>query len=173
VRTRKASITTSADILFESRRNSLRQKNFGIEVRSDLSLAAGNASRPTLSETSGYPVVVTEGPRLDVPAIEVIGASIVIDRATFVRADSDRNGELELTDAVRTLGTLFLGTDPLPCEDAADANDDGILNIADPVFTLNFLFTGGTEPPTPFPEAGLDPTDDSLDCLGISPGGGA
>ena len=69
-----------------------------------------------------------------------------------------------LTDAVRVLGRLFLGDDPLPCEDAADGNDDGSLDITDAIYVLSHLFLGGPEPPPPFAEAGTDPTPDGLTC---------
>ena len=61
----------------------------------------------------------------------------------FKRADADTNGVVELTDAIATLGNLFLG-DPasLSCRDAADSNDDGLLDVSDPVATLTHLFLG-------------------------------
>ncbi|MEM7230963.1 MAG: hypothetical protein AAF517_02240 [Planctomycetota bacterium] len=86
------------------------------------------------------------------------------DSQLFVRADTDANGRIELTDAVVTLGYLFLGNSGPGCLDRADSNDDGSVDIADPILTLNFLFLGGASPSAPFPEAGIDPTDDTLAC---------
>lgn len=85
--------------------------------------------------------------------------------ANFVRADVDANGRIEITDPVRILGFLFLGSPTaLLCEDAADADDDGRLNISDAVYTLNYLFSTGTAPPPPA-ACGSDPTDsDPLGC---------
>ena len=74
-----------------------------------------------------------------------------------------------MADAVRIFGYLFLGdTDP-SCLDATDANDSGEVDISDGVYVLSFLFTGGREPPAPYPNPGLDPTQDSLDCRAPPP----
>ena len=82
----------------------------------------------------------------------------------FRRGDATADGDLNLTDAVRTLNHLFLGGPAPDCEDAADANDSGDLNLTDAVFTLNHLFGGGAPPPDPgFDNScGPDPTDDEL-----------
>ena len=47
---------------------------------------------------------------------------------------------------------------------AGDANDSGTINVADAAYSLNFLFRGGMIPPPPFPNPGLDPSDDQLGC---------
>jgi hypothetical protein len=83
---------------------------------------------------------------------------------SFIRGDSDRSGDLNIADAITTLNHLFLGAGDLKCRDAADADDDGRLEITDPVYLLGHLFLGLVEPPPPFPTAGEDPTDDTLDC---------
>jgi len=82
---------------------------------------------------------------------------------TFLRADSDLDGNLGITDPILTLHGLFLGGD-LPCLDASDADDSGELDLSDPVFTLLFLYQGGSPPPPPYPQAGNDPTLDDLGC---------
>src|SRR5262245_41690051 len=87
-----------------------------------------------------------------------------LEAASFIRGDVDRNGNLEITDAIKVLGHLFLGDMSVACLDAADANDNGGLDIADCVYILNFLFLGGTAPSAPFPTSGEDPTADALDC---------
>ncbi len=81
----------------------------------------------------------------------------------FVRGDVDESGRLEVTDAVRIFGYLFLG-DPrtLPCEDIADADDSGTVDLSDGVSLLEFLFNDG--PPPPLPGAICEP---ALDCAGI------
>ena len=92
------------------------------------------------------------------------------DDAVFIRGDSNRDGVVQISDALFTLGFLFLGeTDP-SCLDAADANDDGAVDIADAVVTLESLFLTGLPLPPPSGAAGADPTADALDCAG-SPGG--
>lgn len=45
-----------------------------------------------------------------------------------------------------------------------DANRDNDINIADPIYELDYQFAHKDAPPPPFPEAGLDPTEDELDC---------
>jgi|SoiMethySBSTD1v2_1073268.scaffolds.fasta_scaffold469430_2 hypothetical protein len=81
----------------------------------------------------------------------------------FLRGDTDSNGRLEITDAVVTLGSLFLGFPAPHCLDAADSDDNGDINITDAVYVLNYLFTGGSAPPPPGPGAcGADPTSDAL-----------
>lgn len=85
----------------------------------------------------------------------------------FHRGDSDDNGALQLTDAVRVLGFLFLGNAAPPCLDAADADDNGGLQLTDAVRILGFLFLGQTAPAPPGPPSepcGMDPTEDELDC---------
>ncbi|MCA8960608.1 MAG: VCBS repeat-containing protein [Planctomycetes bacterium] len=82
----------------------------------------------------------------------------------FVRGDANADQNLDIADAVRILGFLFLGLAPLDCLDAADVNDDGSLDISDPLFVVARLFTGGSAIPVPNPGCGVDPTPDGLDC---------
>ncbi|MBN1443404.1 MAG: dockerin type I repeat-containing protein [Planctomycetes bacterium] len=75
--------------------------------------------------------------------------------------DARQDGKLDLSDAVRLLGHLFLGSpgqETLPCEGRtasspgpgdlalADVNGDGRIDPSDAVRTLGFLFLG-PEPP--------------------------
>lgn len=83
---------------------------------------------------------------------------------TFIRGDGTSDGLLDVSDAIFTLNFLFLAGGLPECFDALDADDTGDLNVTDSIWTLNFLFLGGPPPPPPFPEAGVDPTQDSLDC---------
>ncbi len=88
----------------------------------------------------------------------------------FYRGDADGNGSTQLTDAVRILNNLFLGTGVINCSDAADSDDNGSIQLTDAVRVLNVLFlgTGQIPPPggaTPLDGVcGLDTTDDALDC---------
>ena len=83
----------------------------------------------------------------------------------FARGDFDRNGEVNLTDAVGITQYLFLQGVPPVCADSADSNDDGILDVSDPIQLLFYLFLSGDPPPAPFPAAGSDPTfRDNLGC---------
>jgi hypothetical protein len=88
----------------------------------------------------------------------------VLVQETFIRGDSTADGQVDITDAVSTLGFLFLGGSAGNCADALDANDDGALDIGDPIFTLTYLFLGGVDIPAPFPLRGADRSGDSLIC---------
>ena len=70
---------------------------------------------------------------------------------------------MDVSDPVRILNTLFLGGEPLGCEQAADANRDNRLDISDPVTILNYLFleTSGW---APTPDTVSDAAD-SLSCF--------
>lgn len=82
----------------------------------------------------------------------------------FKRGDSNRDGKLDIADAIHTLRGLFLGQGSLACADAVDANDDGRIDIADPVRVLIHLFQGGASLPDPLGDDGHDETPDGLIC---------
>lgn len=96
----------------------------------------------------------------------------VAEAGMFVRADSNSDGQIDISDPVLTLGWLFGPDGPGPvCVKPLDANDDGVIGLSDPVYTLMFLFQGGAAPGSPFPVCGEDPTDDVLpDCERSQPG---
>ena len=83
----------------------------------------------------------------------------------FHRGDADDNGQLQLTDAIRILGVLFLGQGEITCNDAADADDNGSLQLTDAIRVLGVLFLGQGEVPDPGPPftgtCGPDPTPDA------------
>ncbi len=83
--------------------------------------------------------------------------------AEFVRGDSNRDGRVDITDAVRTLRHLYAGV-AIACADAADSNDDETLNLADATYILAYLFQAGPTVPAPFPNSGRDPSGDALGC---------
>jgi YD repeat-containing protein len=85
---------------------------------------------------------------------------------SFLRADSNGDGGVDISDAIFTLGYLFLGSASPGCLDALDANDDGSIDISDVIFTLAYLFLGtGAPPPPPGPhQPGPDPTPDAIGC---------
>ena len=84
----------------------------------------------------------------------------------FVRGDANRDGRIDLTDAVVILDFLFLGnTSMLDCQKSADADDNAVVNVSDGIYLLGFQFLGGPPPPPPFPDCGLDTaTPDGLSC---------
>ena len=72
--------------------------------------------------------------------------------------DANLDGRVDLSDPVRVLGYLFLGTPTeLPCGESGgvepdpadlrllDVDDSGSLDLTDPVRLLNYLFLGGPE----------------------------
>ncbi len=93
------------------------------------------------------------------------GKPIVVDPPLhFIRGDVNSDAAVDISDAVGILHYLFEGDRSIACLDRADPNDDGGIDITDPILILNFLFLGGPQPADPFPGAGVDPTQDSLDC---------
>lgn len=93
-----------------------------------------------------------------------ITMEVVTALGPFIRGDVDGLQGVDITDPIFLRGFLFLGDSDVPCQDAADANDDGKLDISDVVYLLSSLFTGAKEPNEPYPQAGVDPTADSLGC---------
>jgi len=94
----------------------------------------------------------------------LVTAASVRANVAFLRGDTDEDGKLGLSDAVRTLTYLFVGEIELACFDSADTNDSGSLELTDGIATLNYLFLGGSSPLPPFEACGVDPTDDELTC---------
>ncbi len=88
--------------------------------------------------------------------------------STFVRGDSNADGNVDLADAISLLVGLF-ESGPIPCDDSSDVDDDGILGIADPIVLLSFLFQGDDQPVGPYPSCGNDPTADTLGCGSFPP----
>jgi hypothetical protein len=91
---------------------------------------------------------------------------------TFIRGDTNADGDLNITDGIFLLNYLYLGGTAPPCLDSADCNDDGEHNITDGIFILNYLYLGGTEPPPPFEACGVDPVAepaDAFDCAEFEP----
>lgn len=92
------------------------------------------------------------------------------DTKRLIRGDPNADGQVDISDAVATLGVLFLGQDGIYCEDAADSNDDGVVDISDAVTTLGILFLGQGEIPAPgMDTCGSDPTADALACDSFPP----
>ena len=74
---------------------------------------------------------------------------------------------MDLSDAVRILGYLFLGAGALPCLDAGDVDNDGKIDVTDAIRVLGYLFLGAAAPPNPGPApaaCGIDPGTEHLGC---------
>ncbi|MGQ9591633.1 MAG: PKD domain-containing protein, partial [Planctomycetota bacterium] len=143
-----------------------------VDVRPDA--PAGSKTRVELKNQLGRPPlnnIITVSGRSVLPVLRS-GGEIELARLRFppprffLRGDTNGDRAVNLTDAVTTLDYLFYGKKEPDCFDAADTTDDGQLDITDSIFTLNFLFLSGSCPPAPYPDPGLDPTDDGLPpCL--------
>ena len=83
---------------------------------------------------------------------------------TFVRADANSDGGINLSDSVFIFRYLFLGEDRPVCLDAADVDDSRNVTLTDGIYLLNHLFRAGPVPTEPFPMCGTDPTPDDLSC---------
>jgi hypothetical protein len=87
-----------------------------------------------------------------------------IGAPTFVRADCNSDGTLNIADAVAILDYLFGNASTPTCFVACDVNDDDQVNLADAVSILGYSFSDGAPPIVPFPHCGWDPTEGSGDC---------
>jgi hypothetical protein len=99
--------------------------------------------------------------------VRVLGVPPAPPPPRFRRGDSNGDRVMDLSDAITTLGFLFLGEPrSLECEKSADADDSGVLDLTDVLAFLNHLFLAGPAPPPPFDVCGADPTADALGCAG-------
>lgn len=109
------------------------------------------------------------GAGVDIGAYESGDCLTQLDHA-FLRGDSNGDGSVDISDAIKTLGVLFLGEGEIACQDAADSNDDGVLDISDAISLLVHLFLGTVSLPAPGPErCGMDPTEDGVYCVSTVP----
>lgn len=91
--------------------------------------------------------------------------SVEPSEGSFLRADANGDGAIDVSDAITILLHLFRRHTPTPCLDALDAQDNGTVNVSDAVFVLRFVLSGGPAPPPPYPVLGVDPTGgDDHDC---------
>ena len=82
----------------------------------------------------------------------------------FIRGECNGDDSITIADAIFLLGFLF-NSGPAPtCQDACDINDDSGIDIGDGVYLLAYLFSAGPNPQNPFPDCGIDPTADALEC---------
>jgi hypothetical protein len=92
-------------------------------------------------------------------------------RRGFIRGDANKDDRVDIADPIFTLDYQFRGGRIPPCLDSADANNDTDIDISDVIWTLNYLFQGGPQPSEPFPQAGVDPSDDGSGSLGCESDG--
>ncbi len=131
-------------------------------------IVAGGTSRevtvltPPGSGTVDLLYVNPDGSFVMLPNAFRYGADIPAD-PLFLRGDANRDGKLDVADAIKILSYLF-SSDTLKCLDAADVNDDGKIDIADAIRLLTTLFGGGAALPPPYASPGVDATADTLNC---------
>jgi hypothetical protein len=87
----------------------------------------------------------------------------------FIRGDGNGDLGLDIADPVWLVASIYHDGPPAPCPDAADSNDDGLVDASDVVYLIEYLFRAGDAPSSPFPECGLDVTEDDVDCQAGSP----
>ena len=87
----------------------------------------------------------------------------------FKRGGLDGSTEVDVSDSIRLLEHLFLGTFQPGCLDAADVDDSGRVDTTDAVTGLEFLFLGVSAPASPGAFAcGFDETSDGTVELGCN-----
>jgi hypothetical protein len=118
-----------------------------------------DVGRDDFSLAAGSPAIRTGKDATDMGAIPYSGALVF-----FVRGDRDANGQIQMADITGSLDYLFKSGAGPSCLDRLDANDDGAINISDPIYLLFYLYGSGSQPPQPFPGAGVDATGDALEC---------
>jgi len=111
----------------------------------------------------------SERPVYDLSVLRLF-AVFPVGEEPFMRGDPNADGDVNMADAIFTLGYLF-GAGPAPsCMDAADANDDGTIDIGDPIALLHHLFGSEATLAGPVEKCGVDPTAlEGLSCLSYPP----
>lgn len=91
---------------------------------------------PAASITSSVVVVASDGCSSDTSSFKI---------AVYLCGDADENGSVNVADAVRLVGYIFGGTEPVPLE-VSDSDCNGQINVADVVTLIAYIF-GGQAPP--------------------------
>ncbi len=128
-------------------------------------IAGDDTSYLDLYPPAGSVLYTVIGSAAEVSSPPTLCIAEVAPYTHFVRGDANRNGGLELADAIEFLSILF---DPeitgYGCDDSLDADDNGSIEITDAIVILDYLFLLGPSLPAPFPSTGFDPTPDALTC---------
>ena len=120
--------------------------------------AVGTVASTTISVNDTSPLQLT--------SFEMFSATVVpAGEVSFLRADVNGTGAVDIADAISALSYLFLGG-TASCVAAFDSNSDDATEIVDAIFTLDYLFGGGLLPAAAFPAC----TDDagSLGCAAVA-----
>ena len=99
------------------------------------------------------------------PRLEGGELRIIDDITFFIRGDANRDAAVDISDALFTLGYLFVSGAAPSCLDAADADDNGEIELTDAIVTLGQLFLNEGPIAPPYPSRGPDTTPDAfVDC---------
>lgn len=148
----------------------------GLGFRDDARVYLGDVEVSKLPLSSQRPAdsiqVIVEGAPGEVPVrvrnpdgrISRAASFTLLEPAHFIRGDANRDGRVEVGDALRILLALYRGQE-LGCPDAGDFDDDEVIEMGDGIGVLEYLFRGGRPPRPPFPAAGVDGVgEEGLDC---------
>lgn len=88
---------------------------------------------------------------------------------SFRRGDCNGNQVYDLLDFLHGINYMFGDSSlTLECADACDTDDNGTVDVHDMVVLIQAMFAAGPGIAQPFPDCGLDPTSDNLDCATYS-----
>jgi len=109
-------------------------------------------------------IAINTRPR-DLPAKAPRPFTYLTDARRFLRGDTTADGILTIADAIALLiHAIAQGPEPA-CRKTADVDDNGVVDLADGITLLMYLYAGGAQPAPPFPECGLDLTQDGISCV--------
>ena len=88
---------------------------------------------------------------------------------TFLRGDANSDTNCDIADGIWVLNWLFVNGSEPTCFDSADFDDNGIVTIGDAMLMIFYYLNAegmpDIPPSAPWPDPGLDTTDDVLDCI--------
>jgi hypothetical protein len=64
----------------------------------------------------------------------------------YICGDVNRDGSVNVSDAVGIINYVFIGGDPPDPYESGEANCDGAVNVSDAVWVINYVFIGGNDP---------------------------
>ncbi len=68
------------------------------------------------------------------------------DACEYICGDANKDGTVNVSDAVYVINYVFIGGDPPDPMAAGDCNCDGSCNVSDAVWIINYVFVGGNTP---------------------------
>jgi len=118
----------------------------GLPVKTAVSIA-GQTANPAVCNAS-VKVLISE----------------VVPPTEFIRCDPNDDGTSNIADAIWLVAEIFNNGGTSSCQKSADCNNDGGVDVSDATFSITYRFMDGAPPSAPFPDCGIDPTDDDLSC---------